>query len=105
MCADVLPVLERREEVGCVNDRPVDRVGGLDATAIELDPRTLLVPVIGLRCGHPWFTRRGRDCGEGTNGIDMTDSIFRAGDVDIPPRGGTGILDDLAGLLLILGCR
>jgi hypothetical protein len=103
MCAGVVPVPERSTELGCVNDRAVERIGGLDATAIELDPRIVLIPVVGLRCGHPGFTRRGRDCGEGAKGIEMTDSIFRAG--EIPPRGGTGMLDDLAGLLLILKCR
>lgn len=101
MCAGVFPVPERSAELGCVNDRAVERIGG--ATTIELDPRILLIPVVGLRCGHPGFTRRGRDCGEGAKGIEMTDSIFRTG--EIPPRGGTGMLGDLAGLLLILGCR
>lgn len=103
MCVGVVPVPESRAELGCVNDRAAERIGGLDATAIELDPRILLIPVVGLRWGHPGFTRRGRDCGEDAKGMEMTDSMFRAG--EIPPRGGTGILDDLAGLLLMLECR
>lgn len=90
---------ERIEGFGCVNDRAVGRAGELDATTIELDPRTLLIPVLGLRCGHPWFTMRG--CG--VKGMEMTDSIFRAGELDTPPRGRVEILEDLAGLLLILG--
>jgi len=94
-------VPERIEGFGCVNDRAVDRTEGLDATAMELDPRMLLIPVLGLRCDHPWLTIRGRDCG-GT-GMEMTDSIFRAEELDIPPRGGMEILEDLAGLLLIFG--
>lgn len=83
-----------------MNDRAVDRIGGLDATAMELDPRTLLIPTLGLRCGPPWFTIRGRDC---VPGMEMTDSICRAGELDIPPRGGTETLEDLVGLLVILG--
>lgn len=90
-------------ELGCVNDRAVERIEELDTTVIELDPRILLIPVVGLRCCHPGFPRRGRDCGEGAKGIEITDSIFRTG--EIPPRDGTGMLDDLAGLLLILECR
>lgn len=89
---------EMIEEFECVNDRAADRAGGLDATTIELDPRTLLIPVLGLRCGHPWFTMRG--CG--VKGMEMTDSIFREGELGTPPRGRTEILEDLAGLLLML---
>jgi hypothetical protein len=83
----------------------VGLVGGLEV--IELFPRTPCgMPIVPgeLRGGHPWLAMRGRDrVGLVEKGMEITDSMCRAGEVGTVPR--TGMLDDRGCLVDMEGCR
>jgi len=99
---DALPRADGAEE--WEKEREVGLVGGLEV--IELFPRMPCgMPIVPgeLRGGHPWLAVRGpRDwVGLVGKGMEITDSICRAGDGGTAPR--TGMLGD-RGCLVDMRC-
>lgn len=93
MYGDALPRADRAEE--WEKEREVGLAGGLEVT--ELFPRMPCgMPIVPgeLRGGHPWLAVRGPRDWDGLvgKGMEITDSICRAGDGGTAPR--TGMLGD-----------